>query len=85
MPGMPGPAGPYVWEELFGLTRGEIETGHETESEWSKRDKKEQSEEDEEKKPRVGIKLATYLEYLLVSSLFLQLEVAVQSHYGDTA
>ena len=29
--------------------------------------------------------LVTYLECLAVFSLVLQLEVAVQSHYGDTA
>ena len=29
-----------VWEELFVLTRAEIETGHETESKWGKKGRK---------------------------------------------
>ena len=31
---------PVVWEELFALTRGEIEAGHETESKCKKGKKK---------------------------------------------
>ena len=50
-----------VWEEIFVLTRGEIETGHETESKWGKKGRKQtnkqtNSEEDKEKEQRVGDK-----------------------------
>ena len=46
-----------VGEELFALARGEIETGHETESKCKNgKKKKKQMEEDEEKEQRVGDK-----------------------------
>ena len=75
-----------LWEELFVLTKRETEICHDT-----RVYAKKQREEDEEKYERVGesyIKitmLTTYLGCLAVLSQALQLEVAVQSRYGDTA
>ena len=85
-----------VWEELFALTRRMIEAGHETESKCKKGRKRER--EKKKRKQTVRRKTrkrskewetkivvsAAYLACLLVFSLVLQFEVAVQSHYGDT-
>ena len=80
-----------VWEELFALARGEIETGHETESKCKngkKKRKKNRAKRMRNRRKKLETKimiLAAYLACLLVFSLVLQFEVAVQGHYGDTA
>ena len=76
-----------VWKEV---TRRKIEIGHKTESKCKKARKEENNrgrrirKRNKEREIKIVI-LVTYLECLAVFSLVLQLEVAVQSHYGDTA